>query len=116
MADDETKGNGRDEEEAPRGKKLSSKGLVGALKGDVCEILDQLGPAVIAAVQATSGGERTTITVTATYNPGGERSRARFDVTGRATIPAAGTSHVAVIEDTKDGAQLKMFEQAQPIG
>lgn len=101
--------------EAPTGRKLGAKAIIEALKDDACEMIDQVAPTIIAGVENTEGAERAQIAITASYNPGGERSKARFDVSGKATIPAVGATHEMVIHETRDGAkQLKMFQPSAP--
>lgn len=85
---------------------IAGRDLIGELAIQVQAILLQLGPAIVAASEATLGTEKCSATITIAYKPGDVMSDARFDVAGKATIPAIGTSRICAIED----GQLKMFD------
>lgn len=105
---DKSKGNSKDQD-ASR-KLLTEKQLVEQLKEDVCEMIDQCAPVILNGVVVTDGSERASISLTASFNPGGKSSKARFDVDGKATVPAKGATHQVVIHETRSGEkQLKMF-------
>lgn len=96
---------------APKGRKVGAKAIIEQAYEDAREVIEQVAPTLIAGVEATEGSERASISLTLTYNPGGERSKARFEVTGKATISAKGFSHEMVIHEARSGEkQLKMFQ------
>jgi hypothetical protein len=86
---------------------IAGPDLVEQLEYQVRAIVVQLAPQIVSAAENTRGTEKASATITITYNPGGEKSDARFDVGGKASIPAIGSSRTVAIEDS----QLKMFEE-----
>lgn len=94
-----------------KSRMLTRKQAIAQLQEDVALLVERLAPIVFDGADETEGSEKASIKLSIDYNPGGKSSKSRFDVTGKASIPARGFEREAVIHTTRGGeSQLRMFQ------
>jgi hypothetical protein len=99
------------ENEDPK-KTLSQAEQIEQLKNDAADVIDELAPTMYSAVGKTLGTAKSSITIVIAYNPGGQASDSRLDVSGKLTIPGSTVGRlVSIVRQGEDGdAQIEMFE------
>jgi hypothetical protein len=94
-------------------KTLSQAEQIEQLKADACEVIDELLPTLYSAVGRTLGMAKSSIKIAIAYNPGGQNSDSRLDVSGMLSMPGSTVGRqVSIVRQGEDGpAQIEMFEE-----